>query len=166
MHHKFRSNLVAAVAAIAARIGATMGYVDAQQLFSDAQALTGTAVSTNIIDFGQDRNIGIGKPMAVVITADVALAGTSPTLAIAVQADDNSAFSSAGTVATTPTYTALALGAQLVIPIPADTATERFMRLSYTLGGTTPTVTLTAYLAPVDQIQNNPQYAAGITVNN
>lgn len=143
-----------------------MGYVDAQQLFSDAQALTATAVSTNIIDLSQDRNIGIGTPMAVVITVDVAMAGTSPTFAATLQADDNSGFSSPATVGTTPTQSALAAGAQLVLPIGADVLTERFLRLNYTMGGTTPTVTVTSYLAPVDQIQNAPQYAAGITISN
>lgn len=144
-----------------------MGYVDAQHLFSDAQALSGTgAVSTNIIDLSQDRNIGIGSPLAVAITVDVALAGTSPTLVATLQTDDNSGFASPTTLATSPTYTALAAGQQVVLGVPADTASERFIRVNYTLGGTTPTTTVTAYLAPVDQIQNAPQYSAGITVNN
>ena len=42
-------------------------YTDAQNLFSDAQALTVTADSTNVIDLGVDRNVGQGEPLAVVI---------------------------------------------------------------------------------------------------
>lgn len=164
MRHLFKNAALGALALVAEKYRAVMGYIDAQNYFSDAQALTATAASTNLIDHGQDRNIGIGTPLAVVVTVDVAMAGTSPTFAVTIQSDDNSAFSSPGTVITSPTYTALAAGQQLVIPVPADTATERFTRLNYTLGGTTPTVTVTAYLAPVDQIQIAPQYAAGVTV--
>jgi hypothetical protein len=141
-----------------------MGYIDAQNLFSDAQALSATGASTNLIDLSQDRNIGIGRAMAVVVTFDVALAGTSPTIAIAIQADDNAAFSSPGTVATTPALTAAAQGAQVVLPVPPDLLTERFIRLLYTLGGTTPTATVTAFLAPQNQVQNATLYAAGVTV--
>jgi len=47
-------------------------YIDAQGLFSDAQALTATAASTNIVDLGSDRNIGVGEEMVVAIFLDVA----------------------------------------------------------------------------------------------
>lgn len=164
MRHTFKNRALAVVAAVAEKYHAVMGYIDAQNYFSDAQALTVTAASTNLIDHGQDRNIGIGTPLAVVVTVDVAAAGGG-TLTIAVQSDDNSGFASPGTVATTAAIAAAALtaGVQLVIPIPPDTATERFTRLNYTLATMTG-ITLTAYLAPVDQIQIAPQYAAGVTV--
>lgn len=164
MRHTFFSPLLASIAAIAANVDAKMGYVDAQNTFSDAQALTVTAASTNLIDHGQDRNIGIGTPLAVVVTVDVSAAGGG-TLTIAVQGDDNSGFASPGTVATTAAIAAATLvaGYQLVIPIPPDTLTERFTRLNYTMATMTG-ITVTAYLAPVDQIQIAPQYAAGVTV--
>lgn len=164
--YKFRSNALSALAECAAMVGALMGYKDAQQLFSDAQALTATAVSTNIIDLGADRNIGVGKPIGIVITVGAALAGTSPTFQVTVQASPSSAFGAPVTVTTGPTYSAVTLGQQLVILLPADTLTDRFIRLSYTLGGTTPTITVTSYLAPWDQIPAPQQYAAGITINN
>jgi hypothetical protein len=144
--------------------------IDAQLLFSDAQALTGTSAvnSTNLIDLGADRNIGVGEPLAVVITVDVAAAGTTPTLTTVVQADDNAAFSSAGTVATTAALAAaqLTAGAKIVIPLPADTLTERFIRLQYTQGGTTPTVTVTAFLQPLSMVGvgENIYYADAITI--
>jgi Bbp16-like protein len=141
-----------------------MGYVDAQNLYSDAQALTVTAVSTNVIDHGQDRNIGIGTPLGIVITVDVSAAGGG-TLTVTLQADDNVAMSSPATVATTAAIAAATLvaGYQFVIPVPPDTLTERFSRLNYTLATMTG-ITLTAYMAPIDQIQNAPMYAAGVTV--
>jgi hypothetical protein len=167
MHtHRFKSPLLASLAALAAKLGARMAYVDAQQLFSDAQALSATAASTNSIDLSQDRNIGVGVPLAVVITFDVALAGTTPTFVATIQADDNSGFSSAATVAAGPSLSAAAAGAQQVIPLPPDVTTERFIRLNYTLGGTTPTCTVTAYLTPMNQVPVPLQFAAGTTVNN
>jgi hypothetical protein len=38
-------------------------YIDAQNLFSDAQAVTADAVGTNVIDLTIDRSIGNGEPM-------------------------------------------------------------------------------------------------------
>jgi hypothetical protein len=166
MRHTFKNPLLAAMARIAERYGSRMGYVDAQQLYSDAQALTVTAASTNIIDHGQDRNIGVGTPMAVVVTVDVAAAGGG-TLTIALQADDNSGFASPATAATTAALAAATLvaGAQVVIPLPPDTLTERFSRLNYTMATMTG-ITVTAYLCPLNQVPVAPQYAAGVTVSN
>ena len=47
-------------------------YLDAQQLFSDAQAETTASAhdSTNYIDLQFDGNLGVGEPMAVVIVLD------------------------------------------------------------------------------------------------
>jgi hypothetical protein len=140
--------------------------IDAQQTFSDAQALTVTAVSTNIIDHGGDRNIGIGTGLGILVTVDVAAAGGG-TLTIAVQSDDNSAFSSPGTVTTTAAIAAaaLTLGARVIIPIPPDTATERFMRLNYTMATMTG-ITLTAVLQPLNMMPTgeNIFYANGFHV--
>lgn len=139
-------------------------YVDAQQLFSDAQALTVTAVSTNLIDHGQDRNLGIGTPLVVVVGVDVSAAGGG-TLTVAIQADDNSGFASPATVMTSAALAAATLvaGYIFVLPVPADTLTERFMRLNYTLATMTG-ITVTAYLAMLLQVYAAPQYAAGVTV--
>lgn len=138
--------------------------LDALNQYSDAQALTATAASTNVVDHGQERRIGTGEPMAVLITVDVALAGTSPTFAAALQSDDNSGFASAATVATTKTYTSLAAGAKVVLPVPPGEATERYTRLNYTLGGTTPTVTVTAELVPMSMIDQAHLYADGFDI--
>lgn len=137
-------------------------YVDNQQLFSDAQALTASAASTNLIDLGADRDIGKGEPMALVITVDVALAGTTPTFQPKIQTDDNSSFSSATDLLTGQQYSALAAGAKIVIPVPETN--ERYLRAYYTLGGTTPTVTVTAHLMPMSMIQNDAVYADGISI--
>lgn len=144
--------------------------LDAQCQFSDAQALTASAASTNIIDLGADRNIGIGEPMSVVVFVDVALddGNADETYAISVQADDNSGFSSAATVASAATVTrGDAAGTRYVIPLPADYATEQYLRVYYTLGGTTPSGTVSAYLIPssmIDAVKPN-EYAIGYTIS-
>jgi len=116
--------------------------IDYNLQFSDAQALTADAASTNVIDLGADRDIGPGEDMKIAVTLDVAMGGTSPTMAVQVQTDDNSAFSSATTVLTSRTVSAGAAGDSIIIGLP-DT-NERYVRLYYDLGGTSPTATVTA----------------------
>lgn len=137
--------------------------LDRENAFSIAQALTATAASTDLIDLSVVRQIGSGKDLYLVVNVDVAAGGTSPTVAIAVQTDDNSAFSSATTLLTSPTYTQAQLGlsTQIVLPLPQQ-GFERYLRLQYTLGGTTPTVTLSAHL--VETYQQDAKYAGGFTV--
>jgi len=114
--------------------------IDYNLQVSDAQALTATAASTNVIDLGSDRDIGPGEDMKIVTTLDVAMGGTSPTLAIGVQTSaDNSSFT---TVQTSRTVSAGAAGDVVVMGLP-DT-NQRYIRLYYTLGGTSPTVTVSA----------------------
>ncbi len=47
-------------------------FVDSQLLFSDSQAVTATAVGTNVVDLSLARNIGEGEPVGVVFTVEVA----------------------------------------------------------------------------------------------
>lgn len=130
--------------------------LSAQQTFSDAQALTATAASENIIDLGATgtvlgapaalvRDIGKGNPIPIVVRLDVAAGGTSPTLVVAAQIDTTSAFSSATTVATAESKAAGAAGDEVWLDVYLPEGTnERYLRLNYTLGGTSPTYTLTA----------------------
>lgn len=121
-----------------------MAVIDGLLEFSDAQALTATAVSTNVIDLGSDRDVGPGQTMYVVLTVDVAAGGTSPTFDVDVQTDDNEAFSSATVIASFPqiTSTTGVAGAQFYLTIPQEN--ERYLRLNYTAGGTSPTITVSA----------------------
>jgi hypothetical protein len=144
-----------------------MAIRDNNTRFASAQTLTSSGASTNLLDFTQDRNIGIGEPMAVVITV-TAIDATSAdeTYTVAVQADDNSGFSSAGTVVPAVTILrSVAVPHQAVIPIPPNLDTERYMRLSWTLGGTTPSITYTADLVPQSMIQNYFAYPDAFVVN-
>jgi hypothetical protein len=125
-------------------------YIDSRLQVSRQQAITANAASTDTIDFGSDRDVGPGEPLWLVLASRAAPGGTSPTLAVAVQTDDNSAFSSAATLVTSPTFAAadLALGKMQIIPMPMTN--ERHLRLNYTVGGTSPTFSLDAWLTNQD----------------
>lgn len=142
--------------------------LDAQLQFSADQALTVTAASTNVIDLGADRNPGIGtQPMEVLIVVKVALDATTgdETYTATVQTDDNAAFSSPTTVTPAVTMTrGDAAGTQYRIPIPSSGITERYLRINYTLGGTTPTATVDAWLQPSHFVDNQAYYADAVTI--
>ncbi len=119
-------------------------YLDAQLLFSDAQAITAAAGSTNVIDTGPlygsnlGRNLGIGRAKFVFASVDVAFtdAGSDSSLAVTLETDADVAFGSPATLTTLFTFAALsAAGTVLFSPLPiASDATpyERYLRLKYT----------------------------------
>jgi hypothetical protein len=142
--------------------------LDALLLLSDAQAVSATAYSTNTVDLGDvtpKRSIGDGEPMALVVTCDVALAGTSPTLVISFVQSANANLSSDDDLVSSQSFSALAAGAQVVLPIPPGLVTKRYVGAQYTVGGTTPTVTLTASIMPLSMVSKLKDYADGITVS-
>ena len=51
--------------------------LDSQLKFSDSQAVTASAVGTNVIDLSVARSIGSGEPMVVMFVVDVAADQTS-----------------------------------------------------------------------------------------
>lgn len=144
-------------------------YTDALNLFSDAQALTATADSTNVIDLGVDRNVGQGEPLAIVIVTDVAadFTTTDEDYTVNVETDSVEAMSSARVIASRNWVTAnaaeLAAGTKIVIPLPHDN--ERYLQLAFVLAGTTPTWTVTAFLVPMSMIQADEKYADAITIS-
>lgn len=129
-------------------------YIDSRLQVSSQQALTATAVSTDLIDLGQKRAIGPGDPMWWVILARVAMGGTNPTLKVDVQTDDAANFPSATVLQESETVTALPVGSRIIIPM--TWRNEQFLRLNYVMGGTSPTVTLDAFLTN----QMPPQWEA------
>lgn len=129
-----------------------------QQTFSDAQVATSSAASTNIFDLGATgtvlggpaalvRDIGKGEPVPIDVYVTAA-SGTSPTLTVAIQVDDNSSFSSATTLHTSPQVTTTGRVRLFYIP---ETANERYIRLYYTIGGTSPSFTIDAMVVAADQ---------------
>lgn len=125
---------------------------DSTNLFSDGQAITATAASTNVIDLSPTgtpvgsaaalvRDIGPGNPLPIRIHVTEAFNNLT-SLTVALQVDDNSAFSSATTVETvTIPLAELTLGAFVneIYYVPRGT-NERYVRLNYTVAGTAPTL--------------------------
>lgn len=127
--------------------------MDRTLLFSDGQAITATAASTNVVDLGATGTVyGAANPIVRDIgngtQADLHCGVTQSfnnltSLTISIETDDNAAFSSATTVFTSPAYTLaqMATGAKQLLPtsIPVG-VNERYMRLKYTVAGTAPTL--------------------------
>ena len=68
--------------------------LDTQLEFSDAQAVTATAVSTNVVDLSSVRDIGVGEELYIRIGVVVAMtdAGSDSTIAVTLETDDAAAF--------------------------------------------------------------------------
>jgi hypothetical protein len=143
-------------------------YVDKFLEFSRNQALTAKAASTNVIDLGVDHDIGRGEPMAVTIHVGVSASANdgNETYTFTLQTDDNSSFSSATNLTSITVAAAdLVAGYKFFIGVPK--ANERYLRMNYTLGGTTPTITLTSYLEPqnfIDTGSGDIYYPDGYTI--
>lgn len=135
--------------------------IDNNLLFSDSQAITASAASTNQIDTAPlftgntGRRLGIGRPIYVFVCVEVAFtdAGNDSTLAIAIRTDDNSSMSTPTTIATLTTLAALTpSGTVFFAPLPIF-AYERYLDLNYTVAnGNLTTGTISAGLTlNVDQ---------------
>lgn len=112
-------------------------YLDKQQMFSEEQAVTVTAASTNVIDLGPDGldvNLG-GSVMEVLVQVREAfVAAGAATLVIALETDTTAAFPSAVVLAQTAAIpkASLTLDTEhFKIRVPHDC--ERFLRLNFTV---------------------------------
>lgn len=127
--------------------------VDNTLVFSDSQAITADAGSTNVIDLGATgtayghasalaRDIGKGNEIPIAVTVTEAFDALT-TLNIKVQSDDNAAFSSAKTIAQSGeiALASLVLGYKFSFPAEVpEGADERYLRLYYDITGSSPTV--------------------------
>lgn len=138
-------------------------YIDAQNLFSQDQAVTtGATASTNIIDLGAARDIGVGEALWLhILVTEAVTSGGAGTVAFSLQTDDNSSFSSATTLFTTTAIakTTMVAGYQAVrVRIPIGT--ERYLRVVYTVATADLTAgKFTAFLTI--NVQANTAYASG-----
>lgn len=108
--------------------------IDKALQVSDDQAVTVTAASTDVIDFGQATpNSGMADRLSMVVTVgEAATAAGAATVTFSVQdSTDNGSFSDVVSSAAIG-KAALPLGAQVVIPMPV--LHRRYVRLNYTVG--------------------------------
>jgi hypothetical protein len=142
-------------------------YVDAQNLFSDAQAVTTDAVGTNVIDLSVDRSIGNGEPMGVVFVVDVAADQTTgdedytfdveyasdAAQTTARQLVGRRVFESGTPDAPAQNADLLVAGFKFVPPTQLSES-ERYIGIRYDTLGNTPTITCTAFLQPMSMIES------------
>jgi hypothetical protein len=154
--------------------------LDAQNLFSDAQAITVDVVGTNVIDLGVDRAIGAGEPMCVLFSVDVAADQTSSdedyTFDVEYASDaaqttarklvGRAVFESGTPDAPALNADLLVAGFQFYIPImPSKLAlSERYLGIRYDVAGSSPTITMTAALQPMSMIQTDALYADAVAI--
>lgn len=156
-------------------------YLDAQLQFSDSQAITTSAVGENVIDLSLDRSMGNGEPMGVLFVVEVAADQTTgdEDYTFDVEYSANAAQSSGRELigrrvfeSGTPTAPAqdadlLVAGFKFIIPVPPTTLSEsdRYLGIRYTVAGTTPTITCSAYFGPLSlfEVEDN-FYASGFSI--
>lgn len=122
--------------------------LDKENVFSDKQAITGDAVSTNVIDLGA-KGLDHGNPLSVIgqVTANF---NTLTSLSVVVQSCAVEGFGS-GVVnhqSVTVPLAGLTAGKRIDLGSLLD-GTLRYVRLSYDVTGTNPTTgAITAALVP------------------
>ena len=123
--------------------------LDQKNVFSDGQAITGDAVSTNVIDLSQAMRAP-GNELDVIVQVTEAFNNLT-SLELQVQSSVDEAFTSPVThqrVSVTLASGRLALGQRLDLGSLLD-GTLRYVRLNYDVTGTNPsTGRLTAMLLP------------------
>lgn len=148
-------------------------YIDALLLLSDAQAYSATAFSTNTVDLGTSvvaRDLGNGEPMSLVYQVDVSADITTgdETYRLDLVQSANANLSSPDVLESRTIAAAnLTLGTIGSVPIPIGAITKRYVGLQLTLGGTTPTITLTAWFGPTKLVSlaKPTAYASAIKVS-
>jgi hypothetical protein len=141
--------------------------LDAENRFSNAQALTATANSDNVLDLGlAGRDIGAGEVLYIVVVVTTAFtdSGSDSTITVTLVTDDNSSLSSVATLATLGVFPALsAVGARIVYAIPPGLAFERYIALAYTAtGGSLTTGAVTAVITK--DVDAYKSYAANYNI--
>jgi len=155
-------------------------YIDKLLKLSDAQNVTATAVGTNVVDIEVARGVGNGEPMAVVFSVGVAgdqVSGdedytfdveyaTNAAQSTGAQLMGRRIFESGTPTAPAQNADLLVAGFVFAIPIPPTTGDEDgdFLGVRYTLAGTTPDITVDAWIAPLSDVSQYVSYADNVTI--
>ncbi len=132
--------------------------LDTTNKFSDAQAITVTAVSTDVIDLGvAGRDIGIGETIPLYITVDTAFDNLT-SLTVSVQTSTDEVFTSPITVVSTGAILLAELVDGYVFNLDRFTAgiDGQYIRLNYVVAGTAASVgNITAAVTAGNQANGN-----------
>jgi hypothetical protein len=117
--------------------------LDVENLYSDDQAITTTADSTNVIDLGVP-NRGPGNPLLIDILVTTTFAGGT-SITIDLETDSAEGFGTLSTVASTQAIAlaTLVAGYRFSIQFAPDLM-KRYSRLEYTVSGTMSAGNITA----------------------
>lgn len=143
-------------------------YVDSQLLFSDAQAVTAAAASTNSIDLGAVRDIGTGESLYVVCSVDVAMTDGSSdsTLVVSLEGDSTTTFTPDGTdtLFTFPALSAAGTVKYARLDPGMAALAFRYIQLRYTpANGSLTTGSFTSFIT--SNIDKYTSYADAITIS-
>lgn len=152
-------------------------YVDSQLLFSDAQAVTATAISTNVVDLNPDagglslglQDIGIGEEVYLYVTTQTSVTdtGSDATLVVTLESDSTANLATAPVVhiATgTLAFATYASAGTVVFAGKLPVADyKRYLGVRYTVAsGPFTAGNFNAFLTK--DIQRYKNYASGFTV--
>lgn len=141
--------------------------IDKLLRFSEAQALTAAAASTNSLDMGSARNLGVGQDLYVYLIVDVALtdSGSNSTISVDLYGDSATTFTPDGQQRLFTVAAAAVAGTAYFAKISPDMAANyRYLELYYTMNnGDLTTGTVTAGICT--EIQKSTIYPKGYTVS-
>lgn len=152
---------------------------DSQTSLWEAAALTASAVSTNCYDLGAGysggtangaaRDPSVGIPEGIIITVGVAADHTTgnETYEFDIITATASDLTTGQLIVSQHVilFSDLTLGARYWLPIDAGRVTQRYLGASYVGGGTTPTITVTAWIASYYEFEKHKYYTSAIVVN-
>lgn len=151
-------------------------YIDTQSEFSDAQAVTSTAISTNVIDLQSEsqantlQNIGAGEDVYLVVQTQTTATDTSSdaTLTVSLESDSTADLATSATVHYSSGAIAFAdfatAGTRLVaVKLPEHASYERYLGVRYTVADGP--LTAGAFDAFITKdVPNEAYYASGFAV--
>lgn len=144
-------------------------FLDAQTQLWSAAALTATAVSTNCYDLGAPYTSGgqvidpaTGEPLVLLIAVSVAADFTTgdETYTFQIISATASDLTTSQVVHNSVAYltTNLTAGAIHVMPFPAGEPYQRYVGAKFVGAGTTPTITVSAFILPASMAEAKKRY--------
>ncbi len=108
--------------------------LDAALLFSDAQVVTVTAASTNVLDM-KAADMGNGNPLTIAVAVGKVFAGGT-SLVVALQMCDTVGGTYTNVIATPAILTAALTAGKVIEMGTVPCGTQQFLRINYTVSGT------------------------------
>lgn len=154
-------------------------YIDSQELFSDAQAVTSTAISSNVLDLnpsaaglaGNVQDIGVGHDATYLVVETVTTAtdtGSDATLTVTLESDSTANLATAPVVHYSSgalAFAAFATAGTILVQIPLPLGDyKRYLGIRYTVAsGPLTAGAFTAFLT--SDVQRYKYYASGFSVS-